>query len=910
MPPLGLGREWFRSPNGTKTRVNQKGRQHDNQSVKSPDPSSDANITKSLITQEDLEVEYLNEISKLTGEKEDAKDEYERRIRDNETLHTSLQESNSSLQSKVAELETQLREMDAKKSLSPPSTSDIPSASQETKSKELDDLKAKLHKYHESNKALTAKVQKLKLRRKEWDDNSEISSVGSLSFKSAHVSVNNSLQHTNTINELQKKYDGELEQKKKLELECNVLKVNKEKSEKLLEELKVRSVEQIEHHTSEMQNLRQDLLQAQDSLSKLQNGLEETRDDVADSMPNESNLENSEVQKHEQTIMCLESKIAEGNVEVEKLRFKLAEVEVERRNLQELQTTIKQLETKVNEKDQGIIALQVEKEQSMAQLESLQNVIEDFKVSSAKTGDELEQVKSMYEESKRKQSEMENMSQMFENKVTEENNYKSKFYNLQEQYSKETELNKSLKEKIKEQNGGVGISDSQVSNTNTSGEHDKMELLLQKEIIKNFKSDIEAKENEISQKNEMIKQVENEMEEGSSKYKRLEAIILETNLKNAKLIEDINSLEIRKQPQSNGNSNDKNKILELQQILTKKDIELRAIEGKSRGMIETSKRVEALKKELEEKTKKLNTLENEKDQSTKRLETMELDFVVTQQKNAKTWEELEELKDKLHTEQKVKKDLQNKLKEKDSVDALLSETRRLSEVAQQEKDNEIEKLKRNLTESNISKNAIEKKLLALRRDSLAQESSRQLMKQELEDQLQEENQKAIKLERLIKDKEDQIEHTREEFDNLAKSMQNEMEKRRGHITELNGDVLEKSNLLAAKDRELQYMKGKMDDIEIQHSSELNRLNRELSASVDKIELERLRKHNSELEYTILSLNQQIGKLRAMLVAQPSVEANSMDGSVKVLRTRNKRLQNEVEKLTSKLRRIKREREEI
>ena len=96
-------------------------------------------------------------------------------------------------------------------------------------------------------------------------------------------------------------------------------------------------------------------------------------------------------------------------------------------------------------------------------------------------------------------------------------------------------------------------------------------------------------------------------------------------------------------------------------------------------------------------------------------------------------------------------------------------------------------------------------------------------------------------------------------------MQNEMEKRRGHITELNGDVLEKSNLLVAKDRELQYMKGKMVDIEIQHSSELNRLNRELSASVDKIELERLRKHNSELEFTILSLNQQIGKLRAMLV---------------------------------------------
>ena len=802
MPPLGLGREWFRSPNnGTRNRANQQGSQHGKQQIKTPDPSSDANITKSLITQEDLEVEYLNEISKLTREKEDAKDEMERRIRDSEILHTSLQESNNSLQSKVAELEARLKERETQKSPSPESGSDLNEASPENQSKELEDLKTKLLKYHESNKELTAKVQKLKQRRKESDDYSDVSSIGSLSFKSATIGTMSSRKHMNNIIELQKKYDSELERNKELELELDILKVNKEKSEKLLEELNSKSVEQIEHHTSEMENMRQDLLQAQDSLSRHQNGLE-TRDDVSDSMANENNIENSEVEKRKQAILALESKIEEGNKEVEELRLKLKDADVDKQKLQELRITIEQQQKKINEKELEISIIQAEKDKSMSKLESLKNIIEDYKVSSAKTQEELKHVKSIYEESKKKLSETESSYQILENKVTEESDYKCKFHELQDQYSREVNLNKSLKDQLEKQNEGGKTSENQVPNVTTVDENDKMELALQKEIIENFKQDIESKENEISQMNAKMKKIDDEREEVSSKHKQIEAVLLETNLKNAKLMEEIDTLQRKQYEEKNSDIQGKDKIAELQQILMKKDIELRAVEAKSRGMMEASKRVDALEKELADKTKRLITLEDEKQQKEKRLETMELDFVVTQQKGAKTWEQLEELKEKLHSEEKVKKDLQNKLKEKDSVDELLCETRRLSEIAQEEKDNEIEKLKRSLTEANISKSAIEKKLLVLRRDSLAQESSKQLMKRELEDQLQEENQKANKLERLIKEKEEQIERIRQEFDNLAKSMQIEMEKRREEVTELNGDVLEKSNLVAAKDREL------------------------------------------------------------------------------------------------------------
>jgi len=167
--------------------------------------------------------------------------------------------------------------------------------------------------------------------------------------------------------------------------------------------------------------------------------------------------------------------------------------------------------------------------------------------------------------------------------------------------------------------------------------------------------------------------------------------------------------------------------------------------------------------------------------------------------------------------------------------------------------------------------------------------------------LKEENERVQELITLIKEKEDDIEKIRHEFGNLAKTMQSEMEMKRTQITELNGEILEKSNLLNEKDRDLLLVKSAIDDIELLYSTEISRLKKELSASVDKKELETLRSHNSELEYSITSLNAEIGKLRAIIINQPKdiVESNI---STQILRNRNEKLKQDVEKLTSKLKR--------
>ncbi len=828
MPPLG--RNFFRSSTGNQA-INASS------TDKVTFPTGNERI-KPLISQEDLELEYLNEISRLTREKEEARDEIDKCVRDSELLNSSLRESNESLLAKVSELEAKVGSPLPKRLSG--TTSD-----HDNNNKQLQELRAKLSKYHDTNKLLSAKVHRLKQRRLDGDDFSDVSSVGSLSLMSTHASIYSAQgSGQNDFIELQNKYDNELARNKELEQKIRVVEANKDNAEKLLEELRIQSTERTNCHNSNMAKLQRDLARAEESVAKLELASGDGRDEVEDlrGNPLHEELDSCKIK-----IVELEKEISQSKEEIKRLNSVIEDSIGEMEKIIDLKESVKRHEEEKVKNLIEINTLQKEKQNISSQLKSLEAALKESKESSEKAQKELDCLRD----------------------------------------------------------SNTNIPSSSDNNMLSKDEGGQDELL-------------KTKENQIFELNNKIEILLKDKQDTVAELENIESILAMTKLKNAQLMEQVELLESdnKKEKEEHTTSSkeqnlkkkfeeqkqiNKKKISDLETKVKEKEVEIKALKADSLRLTTMAKRVDNLEKDIEQKSNELMDLKNEKSQSVQRLETLELDFMVTQQKGAKTWEELEDLKEKLEHEQQEKASLQTQLKRMDSVDKLIDDTKRLSEAALKERDGEIEKLKRQLTEANIAKGATEKKLINIMNDTVAQESSRVLMKQELEEQLLEENEKAKQLESLIKVKEVDIEKVRQEFINLAKNMQNENEKKRSQVAELNGEILIRTNLLNEKYRDLQFLKGEIDDIELRHKSEVNRLREELSSSVDKVELEKLRTRNSELEYNILSLNQEIGKLRAMLVNQPSEDVIVEDAPVKVLRARNEQLKKEVENLTLKLR---------
>lgn len=887
MPPLG--RDWFRS-NGSKH--GNSASQHGKNSENNP---SEANVAKPLISQEDLELEYLNEISRLTREKEDARDEIERQSRDNEALNSSLRESNETLQLKVAALETKLLESN-NTSLQGCGAND-----------EVDTLKSKLAKYNETNKILHNKIQKLKQRRRDGeDDASEVSSVGSLSLLS-YQTRSSTKQMTNNLLELQTKYDDELGRNKDLEGKLHIAEVNKVNSEKLLDELKAESSKALKTHQEEIETLQNDLHEAKQELIKLKS----VQGDV-----DQNNIQyQAELEKSQLKVLDLEKDIAEKKRDIEALELQLRVNNDAKMKFEQSLAEIDQLKEEINTKTTLIETLKAEKQRNEQDLKQLKATMAICRESEEKARKELDKLKEANREKRSKTPEIDNTQH--ETKIAKD--LKEALDVLQKRYTEEALLNASLKEELKHLRDSKKVGDASLHTIGISLSDEKNPI----NDAENLNAVLKSKEEHLKAMSDEMVKIKRERESVSSTLQTVETTLVETKLKNVQQMEELDNLNMQLQQQrklceelenlknnginNQGTGGDSERVRELEKTVTKKDIEIKVLEAKTRDVTKLSEQLKKVENELADKTKELGTIKTEKHESTRRLETLELDFAVTQQKGAKTWEELEDLKERYKIEQTVKADLQNKLKKMDSVDKLLGETKRLSDATLKDRDKEIDKLKKQLTEANIAKKATEKKLIAYKNDSAAQESSRELMKQELENQLKDENEKALQLESLIVSKEEGIERIRKEFDVLIKNMQNELQKKRNQVTELNGEVLEVSNQLASKDRDLQYLKGEIDELQLKHSSEVARLNRELDASVDKVELERLRSQNADLEQTILTLNQEMGKLRALFASHPDDES---EGTIKVLRTRNEKLKKDIEKLARKLYQMKKGRKEI
>jgi chromosome segregation ATPase len=217
------------------------------------------------------------------------------------------------------------------------------------------------------------------------------------------------------------------------------------------------------------------------------------------------------------------------------------------------------------------------------------------------------------------------------------------------------------------------------------------------------------------------------------------------------------------------------------------------------------------------------------------------------------------------------------------------------------KDNEIKDLRKRLNEANDAKASLEVKLLDVMNDAVASQSTRNLMKSELEHKLNEENEKAASLQQLIDDREKDIKRLTTEFDILRVEMKKESYLRREEISDLNGEVVEKSTLLSSKEREFLKFKTEMEELKLQHASEIDRLRRQIDDfGANETEMKKIKQFNLQLSSNLALLKTEIQR-----ISMNDALAATQDSSNRILRARNEQLMDQVERLNKKIRRMKR-----
>jgi chromosome segregation ATPase len=178
------------------------------------------------------------------------------------------------------------------------------------------------------------------------------------------------------------------------------------------------------------------------------------------------------------------------------------------------------------------------------------------------------------------------------------------------------------------------------------------------------------------------------------------------------------------------------------------------------------------------------------------------------------------------------------------------------------------------------------------------------MKNELESRLDEENEKAQQLELLIRGKEEHMERMRKDFDDLRIQMEKETDLKRNEITNLNGEVVEKSSLLSSREREFLQLKADMDELKLKYDAEVTVLKKQIDEfGANEKEVQKIHRKNIALEGEVANLRNEIRRLH--MSGNDFDNPMSPQSSVRVLRTRNEELKGEVEKLQRKLRHMKR-----
>lgn len=132
-------------------------------------------------------------------------------------------------------------------------------------------------------------------------------------------------------------------------------------------------------------------------------------------------------------------------------------------------------------------------------------------------------------------------------------------------------------------------------------------------------------------------------------------------------------------------------------------------------------------------------------------------------------------------------------------------------------------------------------------------------------------------------------------------MKKEMYLRREEISDLNGEVVQKSNLLSSKEREFLQFKSDIDDMNLKHRAALEQLQKQMDDfDVNQNEIVILKESNRRLRNDVSILKNELQRLTLSRTAE-----STPDSSAKVLRARNEQLMNTVERLNEKIKRIKR-----
>ncbi len=721
-------------------------------------------------------------------------------------------------------------------------------------------------------------------------------------------------------------------------------------TEKRLEELTIESIERLNAHNTEVDKLRRELEEVRRGQTpeidadteEIQNKLAEKSKKVTEleiiihEKENEINEVKSELEHHKTLLQTIESQLAERNSEIENLRNELSKTkkrleeveddrtkavedkssdEIDRRDimnkLEEERKKVTELQSRIKEKDDEIQAMQsgasiVDKpsEKSEEQLNIYVGEIAHLRseLSAAKSKLEAMENSKVVPDDGRGGDEKDEKSQDASEAILRQ---------LKKKDEKISEL-ESINEKTKSDMQRIKL--EATSYTSLERELEKLNV-----EIKQARDDLTLKDSELCQAKEENINV-------SEKCKAMELDFVVTQEKNARTWQEMEDLKEKYEAEVERNSKlqneistipsarhpvatesqDKSDLKNLENELKLKDA--RILELKSEGEkyknaeanLETCKNdLAKVLDQLQKKEEEIALINNEKFQSSSRLETIELDMMIIQEKNAKTFEELENLREKYDFEIEEKTALQHKLGEI-SPEKILADAKDEHEISLRAKDGEIDELKKQLTDANVAKTEIELKLMDVMNDVLASQSTRDVMRDELESRLSVENEKAQVLQDMINGKEEDMERMRTEFEDLRIKMEKETDTKRNEISELNGEVVEKASKLSAREREFVQFQAEMDELKLKHAAEVASLRKRIDeAGMNEREMEMTRMQNTRLEEEITSLRTELNRLH--------MHGNVMspDSSARILRTRNQQLKVEVDKLQTKLRRMRR-----
>ena len=965
---------------------------HDNTSetISAPQDAQDpakSHLPEAANQNAEMEVEYLNIISTLSKEKRDASDEIEERRKESNVLSTS----NRNLQSTVADLEAKLAQLSAKQAEQrdkeeaverPPVTpqsgkrrpvqrgsldAQVFTFSSPNKTEELESIKEQLRENNESNLAMNSRVQRIRdkyaQRRAESEDMSDTSSVGSINSVRSCVSMVTSplsspRHHLVEVKKMERSFEKEIQRNGRLEQSIKKAEEDKAAVEMRLVELSKAAEANLGIHNAEIENLKSQLTEATAKLEESEKAvadLKEGRDkddlakdnELADltsklteqsikvaELQNEINVKEAEIRglraanitQELQRNQDIDARIATQNAEIERLQLELSSVQ---QKLEEAEKAVVPIaESKTEDRNDIPRALEAPADDSKVEEESKKVDTEQAAVPIA--GDQIDIPRvleapaddsKVEEESKKVDTEKADVpiavDQNDIHRVLEAPADDSK---VEEERKKIMELEESIKQKEQEIE---------------TAKADIVKQSKMKEEMAQLKDEIAKVQEELKDKDEQLAKLIDESNQSKEKLSTMELDFIVSQEKSARVFEELEDLKDKYDAELERNvallnqlqaspvsatdtvpaSNITSELLEatekkvkyLEGEIEDKEKQISALDSTSGRVEELQKELESIKADMtilneviEKKNKELEEIRNEKDQSFTKLETIEQDFMAIQMKNSTTFEQLEDLQERYDHELHQKNSLQEKL-DSFSPDEILAEAKKESDQKLKARDSEIHDLKKHLIDANMAKTDIELKLMEVMNDVISSQSTRNVMKGELETRLNEENEKAFHLEDQINAKEEDMERMRREFDNLRIQMEKETDVKRNEISELNGEVVEKSSQLSSKDRDFLLLRAQMDDMRLQHATEVAHLQRQIEDfGANEIEVQRMRTRNMSLENEVATLKNEIQKIH-----MNGPQSMTEDSTVRVLRTRNEQLKGEVEKYQRKLRRMKR-----